>query len=392
MSAMPTITSVSWTNSNVDPAASPSTDSLVRSWLNQNGIKDLTQMSAKDLEALIAFLNQNTTVPGVSNLVQQLTQLQTEWAASSNSGDKLTATIDGLKHQSKFLDILAQTTTGQDGLDTAKSNIDSALKPLENLKKALLQGTLSLDKDDGQGTKKNVENLLAQMDELKNNGADLGSLGLQNLYDQLKTALDSYSKALQEAGDDPTKISLAGSHFRQDVASAKKEYLLSTGLPENHALVENEANASKSEDVYQKFLTTPMDENWRPDAPGTTVTSIENAYKEAERMYQDAVSRGDTDSVNYFRERMSILGKGVADLKAGKENTLVVIVTMYTSLLTLDTVRLETLKVRALDANNQSLADKINQRIESIGQLIQEIFKGEVKLLGAVENSLASVR
>lgn len=392
MSAMPNITSVPWTNSNVDPAATPSTDSLVRSWLNQNGVKDLTQMSAKDLEALIAFLNQNTTVPGVSNLVQQLTQLQTEWAASSNNGDKLTSSIDSLKHQSKLLDILANTTTGQDGLDTAKTNIDGALKTLENLKKSVLQGTLGLDKDDGQGTKKSVENLLAQMDELKNNGVDLSSLGLQGLYDQLKSALDNYSKALEAAGDDPTKVSLAGSQFRQEVASAKKEYLLSTGLPENHALVENETNAVKSEDIYQKYLTTPMDENWRPDTPGTTVTSIENAYKEAERMYQDAVSRGDTDSVNFFRERMSILGKGVADLKAGKENTLVVIVTMYTSLLTLDTVRLETLKVRALDANNQSLADKINQRIESIGQLIQEIFKGEVKLLGAVENSLASVR
>lgn len=62
-----------------------------------------------------------------------------------------------------------------------------------------------------------------------------------------------------------------------------------------------------------------------------------------------------------------------------------------TSLLNLDSVRLTNLRQEALDAGNQELADKIKTRIDEIGQLIQEIVKGEVKLLENEQNLMASI-
>lgn len=392
MSAVPNISPVPWTNSTVDPAAPASTDSLVRSWLNQQGAQDITQLSPKDLQALIAFLQQNASTLGVNTLLARLTELQTNWTASTNGSDKLSNAINDLKFKDQFLSTLANTTTGQDGLDTAKSNIDSALNSLEGVQKSVLEGSLSIDQDSGPGTEKAVDGMLQKLDDLKNSGADLNALGLQGLYDNLKTALDSYRANVESAGNDTTKLDMVGSQFRKDVAGARKDYLVSTGLSENHGLVQKEQDVIDGEDTYQDYLITPKDENWRPDTPGTTVKEIKNAYKEAERMYKDAESSGDQDNMNYFRERMNVLRTGIEQLESGTENPLIVMVTMYVGLLNLDTVRLETLRVRALDSNNQSLADRISERIDTIGQLIQEINKGQIKLLSGVENILSSVR
>jgi hypothetical protein len=392
MSAVPNISPVSWTDSAVDPAAPSSADSSVRSWLNQQGVQDITQLSPKDLQALIAFLQQNATAPGVNTLLAKLTELQTNWTASTSGQDKLSNAINDLKFKDQFLSTLANTTTGNDGLDTAKSNIDGALSSLEGVQKSILEGSISIDQDSGPSTEKAVTGMLEKLDSLKNSGADLNALGLQGMYDSLKTALDSYHSGVESSGDDSTKLDMVGSQFRKDVAGARKDYLVSTGLSENHGLVQKEQDVIDGEDTYQDYLRTPKDENWRPDTPGTTVKDIKNAYKEAERMYKDAESSGDQDSMNFFRERMNVLRTGIEQLESGKENPLIVIVTMYVSLLNLDTVRLETLRVRALDSNNQSLADRISERIDTIGQLIQEINKGQMKLLSGVENILNSVR
>lgn len=392
MNAVMNTTPVPWVESKVDPAAPSSVDSLVRSFLNQKGVQDLTQLTPQDLQALLTFLQQNSTVPGVNALITQLTELQTNWSASINSEDKLSNAINDLKFQGQLLDILANSTTGQDGLDSAKTNVNNAMTSLEDVKKAILQGSLSLDQDDGPATEKAVTDLLGKLDALKNSGVDLNTLGLQGLYDDLTAALSSYHTNMNAAGGDTKQQDLAGSQFRKDVAGARKDHLLSTGLSENHGLVQKEQDVMDSEDVYQDYLNTPMDENWRPDTPGTTVTSIKNSYKEAERMYKDAEAKGDQDGMNYFRERMTILRTGIEQLESGGENPLIVIVTMYISLLNLDTVRLETLRVRALDSNNQALADRISERIDTIGQLIQEITKGEIKLLSGVENIMSVIR
>lgn len=392
MTAVPNISPVSWTNSTVDPVAPANADSLVRSWLNQQGVQDLTQLSPKDVQALISFLQQNASAPGVNTLLAKLTDLQTNWTASTNGPDKLSNAINDLKFKDQFLDSMASTTTGQDGLDTAKSNIDSAMNTLEGVQKAILQGSLSIDKDSGPGTEKAATDLLAKLDSLKDSGVDLNALGLQGLHDSVKTALETYQSGMKSAGDDTPKQDMVGSQFRKDVAGARKDYLVSTGLTDAHGLVQKEQDVIDGEDTYQDYLRTPKDENWRPDTPGTTVKDIKNAYKEAERMYKDAESSGDQDNMNYFRERMNVLRTGIEQLEAGKENPLIAIVTMYVGLLNLDTVRLETLRVRALDSNNQSLADRISERIDSIGQLIQEINKGQIKLLSGVENIMSSVR
>jgi hypothetical protein len=392
MSAVPITSPVPWTNSPVDSTAPNNIDSAVRTWLNQQGIQDLTQLTPENLQALMTFLQQHATVPGAPDLLAKLTELQTNWKASTTGQDKLSNAINTLKFQQQFVGLLANATTGQDGLDTAKNAIEGPLNALENLQKAILQGSMSIDKDSGRATEKAVTDMLAQLDALKNSGVDLKSLGLQGLYDNLTQALNEYHAAVAEAGGDPVKLDMAGSIFRKAVATVRKDYLVSTGLSATHGLVQKEQDVIEGEDVYQDYLNTPRDENWKPAAPGVTLRDFQNAYKEAERMYNDAKAHGDQDGMNYFRERMNIIRTGIEGLESGKENTLIVIVTMYVSLLNLDTVRLETLRVRALDSGNQKLADRISERIDTINQLIQEINKGQTRLLSGVENIMASVR
>lgn len=392
MSAVPTTSPVPWTNSPVDSTAPNNIDSVIRSWLNQQGLQDLTQLTPENLQALMTFLQQHSSVPGAADLLTKLTELQSSWKASTTGQDKLANAINTLKFQQQFVGLLANATTGQDGLDTAKSSIEGPLNALEKVQRAILQGSMSIDKDSGRATEAAVTDMLAQLDALKNSGADLKSLGLQGLYDNLTQALNQYHTAVAEAGGDPVKLDMAGSVFRQAVATARKDYLVSTGLSETHGLVQKELDVIEGEDVYQDYLNTPRDENWKPAAPGVTLRDFKNAYKEAERMYNDAKAHGDQDGMNYFRERMNIIRTGIEGLESGKENTLIVIVTMYISLLNLDTVRLETLRVRALDSGNQKLADRISERIDTINQLIQEINKGQTRLLSGVENIMASVR
>lgn len=388
--SVPATTPVPWVESTIDPAAPSSVDTLIRSWLNQNGFDDLTELSPQQLQQLITFLSQHTAVPGVNALLAQLKELQADWKASGNSEDKLSNAIDNLKFQQRFLNILANSTTGQDGLDQAKETVNSSLTQLEDVKRATLEGSLPLDQDSGPATEASIVGLLEKLEAL--GIENLEALGLLDLFNNLTTALNDYRSALSAAGGDQTKINMAGSEFRQDVAMARKAHLLSTGLPDSHGLVQREQNTIESEDVYQDYLATPMDENWKADSPGITAEDIESAYDEAHRMYKDAEARGDQDTMNFFRERMTILRTAVDALNSGEENPFIVIVSMYISLLNLDLTRLQTLKVRALDVGNQDLASRIQERMDTIGQLIQEIIKGQVKLLQGVENNMASIR
>lgn len=388
--SVPATTPVPWVESTVDTTAPSSVDSLIRSWLNQNGFDDLTELSPQHLQQLITFLSRHTAVSGVNALLTQLRDLQADWKASGKSEDKLSNEIDELKLQQRFLTILAKSTTGQDGLDQAKQSVSSKLTPLEEIKRAVLEGSLPLDQDSGPQTEASTVALLEKLEAL---GVDqLEALGLLDLFNSLTTALSNYRSALAAAGGDQTKINMAGSEFRQDVAMARKAHLLSTGLSDSHGLVQREQNTIESEDVYQDYLATPMDENWKADAPGITAEDIQSAYDEAHRMYKDAEARGDQDTMNFFRERMTILRTAVDALNSGEENPFIVIVRMYISLLNLDIMRLKNLKVRALAADNQDLASRIQERMDTIGQLIQEIMKGQVKLLQGVENSMASIR
>ena len=169
--SVPATTPVPWVESTIDPAAPSSVDTLIRSWLNQNGFDDLTELSPQQLQQLITFLSQHTAVPGVNALLAQLKELQADWKASGNSEDKLSNAIDNLKFQQRFLNILANSTTGQDGLDQAKETVNSSLTQLEDVKRATLEGSLPLDQDSGPATEASIVGLLEKLE----------ALGIENL-------------------------------------------------------------------------------------------------------------------------------------------------------------------------------------------------------------------
>lgn len=391
MSSSVPASAIPWTTSAVDSTAPVTTDTLIRGWLNENGFDDLTDLSLTDLQALIAFLSQHTGVAGVSALLNQLKQLEAGWRASGNGEDKLSNQIDSLKFQIKFLDILAKNTTGMDALDEAKQASAGNLQKLEDAKKAILEGSLPWEEDNGAASRESAASLLAKLEELKALGFDLEALGLQDLYNGLTAAISAYDSAVAAAGGDATKVQLAGSQLRKTMAGEFKNYYLNSGYSDLHGLVMREQDIIEGENTYQDYLAVPMDENWRPNSVGASREDIQKSYDEAYRMYKDAEARGDVDAMNYFRERMTILRTAGEQLDAGETNPLIVIIEMYTSLLNLDSVRLTDLRQEALDAGNQELADKIKTRIDEIGQLIQEIVKGEVKLLENEQNLMASI-
>lgn len=391
MSSSVTAAAIPWTTSAVDSTAPVTTDTLIRGWLNENGFDDLTDLSLTDLQALIAFLSQHTGVAGVSALLNQLKQLEAGWRSSGNGEDELSNQIDNLKFQIKFLDILAKNTTGVDALDEAKQASTGNLQKLEDAKKAILEGSLPWEEDNGAASRESAASLLAKLEELKALGFDLEALGLQDLYNGLTAAISAYDSAVAAAGGDTTKVQLAGSQLRKTMAGEFKNYYLNSGYSDLHGLVMREQDIIEGENTYQDYLAVPMDENWRPNSVGASREDIQKSYDEAYRMYKDAEARGDVDAMNYFRERMTILRTAGEQLDTGETNPLIVIVEMYTSLLNLDSVRLTNLRQEALDAGNQELADKIKTRIDEIGQLIQEIVKGEVKLLENEQNLMASI-
>ncbi|BET27547.1 hypothetical protein EV673_1782 [Limnobacter thiooxidans] len=377
------------TASNTPPITA---DSLIQDWMDKNGIEDLSKLSLTDLQNLIKSLSKTPNASGVSSILSQLKQQENAWKSAGNGKNELSNKIDELKFQQKCIDTLAKATKGPDELDTASKTIATSLQGLEKLNNTLLKGSLSWEEDSGPATKEAITSLLAQLDGLKAAGQDLEKLGLQGLYTQMTEANATYTSALTAAGTDDAKTKIAGSDLRKNLATAFKEYYLSAGLSETHGLVQREGDTAKGESVYQGFLTTPMDENWRPHSAGSSKKEVQNALDESHRMFKEAEAKGDTDGMKYFKERMGLLRTAGEKLADGKTRPLVAVVEMYIGLINLDSVRLTGLRQNALDAGEQDLADKIKTRIDEIGQLIQEVVKGQVKLLDNEQNMMAAIR
>ena len=131
---------------------------------------------------------------------------------------------------------------------------------------AISTSTSSWSAENNIKTVDQVNELLAKLDALEASGVNLNSVGLGTLKTELITAKAAYESSIA-ADPSAENQQLALSQFRESVAKAKMNYLLSTGLSASDPKVQAEQKVMRSEDLWQYNLAAIDNFTVAVDAP-----------------------------------------------------------------------------------------------------------------------------
>jgi hypothetical protein len=358
----------------------PTVSNAVQLWLNNQNL-DMANLTKEDLAALIAFLKtQYADSPQITAFVQKLEGLQRQWSAAAPGRDKVQNEVKDIDFQVRFLTMLNGVVPGDNAIDQALRELPKAKQSLTDF--ARLVSSPPIDWSSDQNATQSlafVNDLLEKLEAMTPEQRQ--ALGLDGLYNNLNAAKTAYDSAVAAAAGDTTKLAMAQSSFRTAVGEAVVEHLSESGNGSG-TLAASWREELQQEANYYDFLTIPMDEKWVPPPTGYTVESLDDAWSEADRMYKAAVARGDTVAANYFSERKEIISNARMELEKAKSpyERFVVSIHLYMDLLGLNEARLNALWLGVKDTD-QTLADKIQERIKLVKDLQSEVKKGGTDLL-----------
>ncbi len=147
-------------------------DEVVRDWMDQAGITDLSQLTPDQLNSLIAYINSLPAAaknsPQIQALLQSLVAVSKGAAAKADDSDSAY-----LAFQSAFLGVLAKSTTSKtDGLDEALEQAQEAGRAVAAIEQ--------WQKDPTSLSGEDIKFLLAHFEQLRDLGytdADIAALG-----------------------------------------------------------------------------------------------------------------------------------------------------------------------------------------------------------------------
>ncbi|WP_291811052.1 hypothetical protein [Limnobacter sp.] len=364
-------------------------EEAVQAWLNQNPGVNLADMSKSELTRLINFLQSQSSQPwaqgsDLNALITDLKQIRNSWDSSTGT-DPLNQLDSELKSELALLRVLAEHTQGTDALDTAIAELQPQADAVAEVMSAISTSTSSWSAENNIKTVDQVNELLAKLDTLEASGVNLNSVGLGTLKTELITAKAAYESSIA-ADPSAENQQLALSQFRESVAKAKMNYLLSTGLSTSDPKVQAEQKVMRSEDLWQYNLETDWDVSEIPGPEGYSEKELQSYLDELKLQYSFAVDRGDTNAQRYISTKMSQIEGALNSLVEGNDG-FGVSINLFLDLKGTDIAEKTRLRDEAFKNGDQALVDQLDQEIESISKLVEAVMSE----FSAIMSKLAEV-